>query len=388
LRIQVHATAFEGGLAKSLEADSLVFTVSSPDMEVKRFVFPGTSDAISLPDLTPGPDRQIIGQAYRKGIRICEGVVNLTLDPSLRSAVDLVMKPTFSRIRARILLSALEYPVTSGTLKLNGPQGEFNGIWRQQGATGSFLVDTLPEGRGYHAHIELRDNSGKLRYTSNRDSIDLNAGVEATLAMDLVPESITTHLALAIAEPVETQFLLNPPAGRRAPARSGELQMTEVYPIPDAVDSGSEGEWFEITNASSDTLSLAGCRLSRDKLEGDTRSFRFDSTELLPPGKVSTWGRGASGRQHLYKSFSLVNTSATLWLTCKSDSLTLDTLRYDGASHSEGTVAVREGEIMARRPSTLGKLGEMAMWCVTKVHNPITGNTATPGRLFPACGEE
>lgn len=386
LNIQVYAATLEGGLAASLDCDSLVFAISGPEIPITKRKFAKALPSLILPDMPPGKNRLVLCQAYRKQRVLYEGRMQIDIDPAKRNEASLVLKPQFARLRAQILLSTLEYPVVMGTMKVKPPQlpEAYAGTWKRQGSMATVLADTLPQGDDYSVDIQLSDSTGAIRYTGVQTGISLEPGVESTLQLTLIPTSVSTQVSLSVSRPTEMRLDLAVPAGRRSPRRAGELQITEAYPIPSVLDSGSEGEWMEIFNASPDTLILTKCRISRDLQGGTTRSYPLDSLGGLAPGQVVSLGRAGSPARVKLESFSLVNTQATLWLTCNNDSLVLDTLKYSGSGQASDAVSVKEGQVLQRKPSSLGMVGKSEDWCLA-----LNGNReASPGRIFPACGEE
>jgi hypothetical protein len=388
LRLQVHSASLDGALMASLAADSLVVQVTGEGVAPLSLVFAGGQNVLVLSGLPAGERRVIEVAAYARGRKLYAGHIETVIDPLRKQPVDVVLRPCFGRVRAQVLLSSLEPGIASGQMVLRSGEAEYVGVWNRKGAVGYWVADTLPEAGDYQVRFELRNTAGEVMYVAERSGVAVSAGKEASVEITLLPTQVKPTLNVTLLPAAETGLHLRAPAFLRAPLASGELQITELYPIPTSADSASEGEWLEIMNASGDSLRLAGCRISRELSTTDTRSLGLDSIGVLAPGAVITLGRRASGAQYPAGGFSLVNTTATLWLTCRGDSSVQDTVRYDGSGASAGAVALREGQVAQRRPSSLGTVARPEDFCVSPARAGIGSIAASPGKVFPGCGED
>jgi hypothetical protein len=388
LRLQVHSASLDGALMASLAADSLVVQVTGEGVAPQSLVFAGGQNVLVLSGLPAGERRVIEVVAYARGRKLYAGQIETMIDPLRKQPVDVVLRPCFGRVRAQVLLSTLEPGVVSGQMVLRSGESQYVGVWNRKGSVGSWVADTLPEAEDYQVQFELRNAAGEVMYAAERSGVAVSAGKEASVEITLLPTQVKPTLNVTLLPAAETGLHLRTPAFLRSPFAAGELQITEFYPIPSSADSASEGEWLEIMNASGDSLRLEGCRISRELSTTDTRTLRLDSIGVLAPGAVITLGRRASGAQYPAGAFSLVNTVATLWLTCRGDSSVQDTVRYDGSGASEGAVSLREGQVAQRRPSSLGTVARPEDFCVNPVRGSGGQTLANPGKVFPGCGEE
>ena len=99
----------------------------------------------------------------------------------------------------------------------------------------------------------------------------------------------------------------------------GELLISEVMANPSAV-SDANGEWFEIFNASANTIDLNGITISDDG--SNTHQINSVSSLLITPGAYFVLGRngditnnGGYTAQYVYSNFSLSNSLDQLVLS-------------------------------------------------------------------------
>jgi hypothetical protein len=271
-------------------------------------------------------------------------------------------------------------PVAAGLLELSGAPGQFSAPLKMHDEFGSFLVDELPGDARYDVSMSLSDSSGKVRYQADRSGVFLPLGEEARWDMALLPSEAAAGLSLSLAAPKEAVVEAGFPSRRRKPMRPGEAIVSGFYAAPTEKDSSSQGEWFEVFNRTADTLTLGGCRLSRDRSGGATRSYAFDPAQLLLPGKYLAFGRSAARTEVHYADFSLVNTASSLLLLCGGDSVLVDSLRYSSASaDSAAALPMREGWVTALDAGAMSRRGASSSWCLAKPEGAVK-----PGE---ACGD-
>lgn len=387
LRLQLHSANLEGGLTPGFEADSVVVSATGEGFPAQRHAFSEGQGQVMLQGLPAGARCRLEVMAYGGGRLLYQAQVETVIDALRKQPVDVVLRPCFGRVRAQVLLTALESGVTDGRMVLTAGTQTYTAQWSRKGALGAWVADTLPEGEGYAIEVELFDAAGQAMYRAQQTGIKVLAGTESKVEITLLPTQVKPALKLTLSPVAATDVVLRVPSRLRAPGVSGELQITELYPIPSAADSGSEGEWLEIMNATGDSLSLAGCRISRELSTTDTRNLRLDSVGILAPGAAVTLGRSASGAQYRVGAFSLVNTSTTLWLTCQGDSSIQDTVRYEGSGTSENAVILREGQVAQRHPSSLGAIARPDDFCIQPARAANGQLLASPGQGLQGCGE-
>jgi hypothetical protein len=362
--------------------DSVAVRVTAADMPPREFSFAGESLAVTLPGLPPGAGRSVEAALFRRGRllylgrAVCDLKAEVPLDLALRC------EPQYSRVLARFHLPAgLPAPVADGSLRLAGASGEWTAPLAIRDEFGTFLLDEIPGNARYDVTMTLSDTAGRPEYRSDRAGMYLPLGEEAHWDLPLAPLQAQAGVALTLADPGLAEVTPAFPARKRRPLRAGEAVVTEFYASPAARDSLSEGEWWEIFNRGADTLVLAGCRLSRDRLGGVTRSFAFDSSHVLPPGQARVFGRSAARADFHYQDFSLVNTAASLLLLCAGDSLVVDSLRYSSvAADSAIALPMRDGKVTGLGAEALSRRGLAGSWCLR------APESASPGTVA-ACGE-
>jgi hypothetical protein len=256
-------------------------------------------------------------------------------------------------------------PIVGGLLKLSGAQGQFASPLRVRDEFGSFQVDELPGGVRYDVAMALSDSAGKVRYTADRPDVFLPLGEEAKWDMSLLPSEAAAGLLLSLGAPKEAVLDAGFPSRLRKPDRAGDAVISEFYAAPGEKDSASQGEWFEIFNRTADTLALGGCRISRDRSGGVTRSLDFDSAQTLAPGRALVFGRPAARADVHYSDFSLVNTASSLLILCAGDSVLLDSLRYTSSAADSAAIPMREGKVSSLGAEAMSLRSAPESWCLT-----------------------
>ena len=371
--------------------DSVHIRVTGEDMAAVDFSFGGDSLALDLEGLPPGAGRSIDAYLFRSGRLLYAGRGTFAFSRETRTEAALRCDPQFSRVTAGFHLPAgMAAPVSAGLLKLSGATGQYSARLRVRDEFGSFLVDELPGDARYDVSMSLSDSLGKVRYQADRQGVFLPLGEEARWDMALLPSEAAAGLSLSLGAPKEAILEAGFPSRKRKPAKAGEVIVSEFFAAPGEKDSASQGEWFEVFNRSADTLSLAGCRLSRDRNGGATRSYAFDSTRTLLPGRALVFGRPSARADVHYPDFSLVNTASSLLLLCGGDSLLVDSLRYSSVPADSGSLPMREGWVTSLDAGNMSRRGLAGSWCLTKPGEAGPGGVpqgiASPGRVA-ACGE-
>jgi hypothetical protein len=369
------AALVRGEPAAPAKLDSVHIRVTGEDMAPMEFSFSGDSLAFDLEELPAGTDRVLTADLFRQGRLLYSGKGTYALTREARAEVDLRCDPQFSRVTARFHLPVgLPAPIYDGSLKLQGGSGQFTAKLRKQGEFGSFTVDEIPGDVRYDVAMALADSGGKTRYEANRAAVFLPLGEEAKWDLALLPTQAQAGVALSLAPAKVTSFTPGFPSRRRRPAHPGEALISEFYPAPSEQDSSTAGEWFELFNRTADTLALRGCRLSRDRSGGVTRSLAFDSAQSIAPGRALVFGRSASAADVHYADFTLVNTASSLLLLCSGDSLVLDSLRYspgvDSSAPGLRAVPVKDGWVTGLDADSLGGSRAAGSWCMTKTPSP------------------
>lgn len=393
VRLVLAPAALARGEAASVPVlDSVHIRVTAEDMAPMDFAYSGGPLAVQLEGLPPGENRIIEAFLFRSGKLLYAGRGSFAFRRESRAEASLRCDPRFSRVIARFHIPVgMSAPVTTGLLKLSGSAGLFSAPLRVRDEFGSFLVDEIPGDARYDVSMTLSDSLGKVRYQADRTGVFLPLGEEARWDMALAPSEAAAGVSLSLGIPKEAVLEAGFPSRRRKPTRAGELIVSEFYAAPGEKDSASQGEWFEVFNRSADSLSLGGCRLSRDRGTGATKSYAFDSAWTVPPGKALVFGRPSSRADGHYAEFSLVNTASSLLLLCGGDSALVDSLRYSSSPADSGALPMREGMVTSLGAADMSRRGSAAGWCLTKMGEAVPGGGgpgfASPGRV-EACGKE
>jgi hypothetical protein len=363
--------------------DSVFVRITAEDMAPLEFSRAGASLSLDLEGLPAGGDRLISAWLFRSGRLLYAGRASFAFKREARTEAALRCDPQFSRVSARFHLPAgMTAPIAAGLLKLSGAGAEFSATLRVRDEFGSFLVDELPGGVRYDVAMALSDSGGKVRYQADRSGVYLPLGEEAKWDLALLPSEASAGLQLSLGAAKEATLEAVFPSRTRGPARLGDLIVSEFYAAPGEKDSSSQGEWFEIFNRTADTLALKGCRLSRDRNGGVTRSHPFDSALAVGPGRAMVFGRSAARADAHYEDFSLVNTASSLLLLCSGDSLLVDSLRYSSTAADSTAIPMREGQVSGLDAGSMSRRGLAAAWCLERMGEGTIGEVqASPGTV-------
>lgn len=368
--------------------DSVHIRITGEDMAPIEFAFSGDSLACVLQNLPAGPVRVVTAELFRAGRLLYLGQGTFGFKRESRVQISLRCDPQFSRVTSQFHIPiGMPVPIADGMLHLLGKAGAYTAKLSKHGEFGSFTVDEIPGGVSYDVDLALADSSGKTRYEAKRTSVFLPLGEEAKWDLSLLPTEAQAGLALNLEPTKVTQFSVKFPSLKRSPQQWGEIVISEFYAAPSTADSGSEGEWFELFNRTGDSLSLAGCRMSRDHGGGVSRSLPLDSSLVLAPGQAMVFGRSAALADVHYLDFSLVNTSATLILLGNYDALPLDSVRYSSLNADslalQQPIPIKEGMVTSLDADSLWKRASLQSWCLLKqkTRANTVGVYATPGSL-------
>jgi hypothetical protein len=175
-------------------------------------------------------------------------------------------------------------------------------------------------------------------------------------------------------------------AGDGVPPQVGDLVITEIMKDPVAVFD-SDGEWFEIYNATEQTIELAGLTIADD----DFDSFEIPASPSLPiaPGEYFVFGRngdfdtngGVDVDYDYDDDFALGNGGDEIVIL--SADVEIDAVRYDDGV----TFPDPAGESMTLNPDFLDAVSNDngANWCeATSEYGD--GDLGTPGAPNDVCG--
>lgn len=358
----------KGEASGSAAIDSIQIRITGEDMAPIAIARAGDSLGISLEGLPPGENRLVSAWLFRRGRLLYEGKGLFAFRKETRLEAALRCEPRFSRVVARFHLPyGLPAPIVAGRLILKAADTAFASDLEIKGEFGSFRVDEVPGDAKYDLSMTLSDAAGKERYRAERAGAYLPLGEESKWDLALQPVDASAGISLGLGAPKEAVVRTGFPSARRGPPHPGESVISGFFAAPAEKDSGSQGEWFALFNRSGDTLSLSGCRLSRDRGAGSTRSYAFPPEAFLPPGGSLSFGRPASRAAFLYPDFSLVNTASSLLLLCAGDSLLVDSLRYSSAASDSGSaLPSKDGMVTRLSASALGLRAQVQAWCLSK----------------------
>ncbi len=387
LQVRPAALARLAATAPAL-TDSAVVTVSAPDFSPRVFGFGGAGFDFVLNDLTPGTGRDFKVELLRQGRVLYTGEIDTTLYADRQNLLLLHCLPRFSRVAASAHVP-VDFPwdVVAGKLILSGGGDTLTADMTRSGEFLLFDVEEVPGDQTYSASLQLWDSAQAVVATA-QDTVAVLMGQSVNLDLTLLTTEAQLQMGLDFAAPQQTSLHLAFPAGRRAPSAFGDVIFSELYPAPSSADSGSDGEWLEIFNRTSDTLDLGGCGISRDGGGTSTKQVLFPNGTALPPGRAWVAGHAdAPSPSLVLTSFSLPNSLSRVQLFC-ADSLLLDTVTYSLAAADSFAVAAGNGEVTELRPSQIAQRARPSAWCLVPSHPDSAGQgNPTPGSLDDGCPE-
>jgi hypothetical protein len=174
--------------------------------------------------------------------------------------------------------------------------------------------------------------------------------------------------------------------GRRPPA-AGEVVISEIMQNPSA-QLDSDGEWFELYNASSATLDLTGCRVISSSGSG-ADEFTILSIGDMGPGDYFVFARSASfGAFYDYTYNGLINlnnTSDDLEIRCVTQSgfeQLIDAVAWDDGATFPDPVGASMNLSAALLNAASNNLG--SNWCEGTAAYYLT-DLGTPGSANRSC---
>ncbi|MCA9657530.1 MAG: lamin tail domain-containing protein [Myxococcales bacterium] len=165
---------------------------------------------------------------------------------------------------------------------------------------------------------------------------------------------------------------------------SGALVITEVMADPEGADDGRE--WFEVYNASGDTVNLKGAVLAYSKTNGDSPKAHTISVDLeIAPGQYMTFGDvlPEAAPAHIDYGYandlgSMGNTAGRLQVVC-GDTLVDQVLYTDVKQRFTRSFT---GKL---DPDSVAN-DDQNNWCLApEVYDPITDEHGSPRAANPDC---
>lgn len=159
----------------------------------------------------------------------------------------------------------------------------------------------------------------------------------------------------------------------------GQIVITEIMSNPEGVGD-STGEWFEVKNVHSQTLSLQGCTL-----QGNNESLAINASISIAPGAYATLAVAANPGftpSHVYGStYTLANGGDTVRIVCNAT--TIDQVVYTGGF----PLAAGKSLNLDPTKTTAALNDQVSSWCEATVAsaNFTTGDLGTPNQANSAC---
>jgi hypothetical protein len=153
---------------------------------------------------------------------------------------------------------------------------------------------------------------------------------------------------------------------------------SELMKNPNAVPD-TDGEWLELTNTGTESVSLQGCVVGRDMTQ-----FTINAPLNVAPGESVTLANGEQpgfAPSYVYGSVSLPNSAAfDVSLTCGAE--VLDVVHVDPASVPNASGASLSLDAAVRSAS---ENDATSAWC-DGATDYNAGDLGTPGTANPSCG--
>jgi hypothetical protein len=325
--------------------DSIVVLVQGSDFSTQRQVWSidelseqGEGYQLEVRELPPGTDRLLEVQAWGFGILLFQGSELVDLVEGEMPRVELTMLPQTAALLFTVSLGTQNpWDIQGGSLRLVQAENQYTTPLVLAIPQASFELDYVPYGE-YAWHIVLWDSAQDTIF-SGSDQVLVDAqSAELNLQLQSLLTGLKIELSFNPSGSLAGNVLL---AGsvKRSVQGFGEIFLSEFMANPKV--SGTDYEWFELYNATLDTLLLDSCALAKS-ISSTTATTYLEINAELAPGGFYVWGRDSVHfADSLYQDFTLSNTGQSLFLFCGD--MILDSLFYHSRTDSLNPFPLDEG---------------------------------------------
>ena len=162
-------------------------------------------------------------------------------------------------------------------------------------------------------------------------------------------------------------------ATQAAIIQPGDLLISEIMANPSKV-SDSRGEWFELFNASANTINLNGLTISDNA--GNTHTINNGGSLFIAAGEYLALGRSGDTRSnggykadYVYTNFSLANSRDQIIIS--KNGLTITRIEYNGLPFGKAGVSA---ELVSQNPPVV-----QSSYRLSRNNTYGDGDTGTPG---------
>jgi hypothetical protein len=253
-----------------------------------------------------------------------------------------------------------------------------------QGDVGSFHFMYVPINK-WDIYMTLYNKDSTLLYTS-RDSIHIIAGAQRNKNLVLSSHTGEPSLSLQLLSTPKNTLSFHYAHSRKRNPKPQEVVFTELYPSPSLEEGGELGEWIEITNRTTDSISLDSCSIRKTRSStASSTSYHFisgDVGDILLAGESRVLGRSQVPHPHIPYLIRLTGTKQSLLLLCK-DQL-IDSITYTSEYTPTDSIYNKAGYVSTKKQSKLGQESMADNWCLTHVDST---RAPSPGSVRSYCDE-
>lgn len=295
--------------------DSISVHISALDMESIHITEVFSKENLKIEGISEGANRKFEVKIYADGGKLIqEGEATADIKAGEITTIPIVLNVLFGFLKLEVPLGIVNNTgVNSGKLYLDS----FEFDMKIENGKGIFNTGALPANQNFKLRIELENSSGDILFTGS-DTFMLSSLLQTkTIQLKSTKGSAVLELKESSDNPNQIIAMLPESAyGFREPQNYSDLFFTEIFADPKV--SGTDYQYMEIYNATSDTLLLSSCTIARDRSNSPTGGkLNMPSYLSLPPMKYIVLGRDSvSDADYNYKTFSLLMSGQSMVFYC------------------------------------------------------------------------
>lgn len=349
--------------SSAMALDSIRIQVTGAGMDTVRKKAAGPAMSVDLGVIPPGLARRFLVEGFGDGLLTQKGEVVVDLLPGEERSILVTMQAMYGSLVLRVPLG-IENPlgVTGGELICTS--AGFADTLALSGVLPirEFRSGPLPMGKEYILSVKLW-NTQKVTLFQGKDTVWIDAeSPELALELQSLVSMVSLDLKLAITPEWNSSVALQG-SEMRAPRAWGDVLILELLPNPKT--GGTDWEYTEIWNTTSDTLSLDGCRLAKDGVTtGSTTSAILNGCSV-GPGKSLLIARDSLSLPHCSAGgFSLSNSGQSVVVVCAAG--VIDSISYNTPSDTLNPFPWNEGVSLQIPLQNFSRRATGTAWCAGK----------------------
>lgn len=343
--------------------DSIRVQITGSGMDTVRKKTSGTAMSIELGVLPPGLARRFLVEGFTSGLLTQKGEAVVDLLPGEERSIGINMQAMYGSLVLRVPLG-IENPLGVSGGELICTSAGFADTLALTGALPirEFRSGALPMGKEYLLSVKLW-NAQKVTLFQGKDTVWIDAeSPELALELQSLVSMVSLELKLAISPEWNSSVSMQG-SKMRSPRALGDVLILELLPNPKT--GGTDWEYTEIWNTTSDTLSLNGCRLAKDGVTtGSTTSANLDGCSVAP-GKSLLIARDSLSLSHCSAGgFSLSNSGQSVVVVCAAG--LIDSIAYNTPSDTLNPFPWNEGVSLQIPLQNFRSRATGTAWCAGK----------------------